>query len=180
MRKGLLSLLCVWLTSCSFHLQGELPLTPPLQTMYLQTPDPYGTLSRQLQQSLKLSHVRLVDQAALAKTVLVIAQDTTSQDLLSVSGSQQTRQYNLNVVVTFEVTDPTGRILVPTQTMSESRSITIQSNQILGSSNEANLYYQQMRRALAYAIMNRLASQEVTKMIQRELAAPPLKKNKKS
>ena len=44
----------------------------------------------------------------------------------------------------------------------------MQSNQILGSSNEANLFYQQMRRTLAYAIMNRIASQEVTQQIMTE------------
>jgi outer membrane lipopolysaccharide assembly protein LptE/RlpB len=48
----------------------------------------------------------------------------------------------------------------------------VQSNQILGSSNEATMYYQQMRRSIAGAIMNRLASTQVTDIINHEFEPP--------
>ena len=51
--------------------------------------------------------------------------------------------------------------------MQETRPATVQSDQILGSSNERNLAYQQMRRGLAYAIMHRIASKDVTNMINK-------------
>lgn len=166
MTKSLRIALVFWLavlcTACGFHLQGEKQLAPPLHRMYLQTNDPYGPLARSLQQYMKMSHVRLVDSQAEADTVLVISGENTSQDLLGVSGTQQTRQYNLKISITMEITDRSGRTIINPETLSESRAITVQSNQILGSSNEVNLYYQQMRRALAYAIMNRIASREVT------------------
>jgi LPS-assembly lipoprotein len=158
----LFSLLC----ACGFHLQGEKPLALPLHRMYLQSLDPYGHLTHNLQQSLKMSHVQLVNSPAEAETILVILQDSTSQTLLAPNGTLQTRQYILTVTVRFEITDAKGRILVPPQMLVEQRPITIQSNQILGSSSEVAMYYQQMRRVLTYAIMNRLASQEVTRMIR--------------
>jgi LPS-assembly lipoprotein len=153
------------MSACGFHFQGEKQLAAPLHRLYLQALDPYGQLARSLKQYLKMSHVHLVSSPREASTILVIMSDETSQELLSVSGTQQTRQYTLKVTVTFEVTDPSGLTLVPPQTLSESRTITIQSNQVLGSSNEANLFYQQMRRTLAYNILNRLASIEVSRMI---------------
>jgi LPS-assembly lipoprotein len=159
---------CVLLiASCGFHLQSEIKLAPPLHRMYLQTSDPYGTLARSLHQDLKLSGVQMVSSPAEASTILVILRDDTSQDLLSVSGTQQTRQYTLKVTVVFEITDRKGRSLIGPQTLSESRAITIQANRVLGSSNEANLFYQQMRRTLAFAIINRIASREVTDDIMR-------------
>ena len=133
--------------------------------MYLQTPDPYGHLARALHQYLKMSNVQLTQSPAEATTTLVILQDEPSQTLLSVNGTQQTRQYLLRVTVVFEVLDKNGVVIVPPQTLSEARAMTIQSNQILGSSNEANLYYQQMRQRLASAVMSRLASHEVTNLI---------------
>ncbi len=153
------------LTACGFHLQGEMPLAQPLHRLYLETADPYGPLTHSLEQSLRLSKVQLVDSPEKADTILHILQDSTSQQLLAPNGTLQTRQYNLTVTIVFEVTDNKSRILVPPQTLTETRPITIQSNQVLGSSNEVNIYYQQMRRELAYAIMNRLASQELTKLI---------------
>ncbi|EKD71552.1 MAG: hypothetical protein ACD_46C00162G0002 [uncultured bacterium] len=153
------------LTACGFHPQGEMPLAPPLHKMYVKTQDPYGYLARNLQLNLKLSKVQLTDSPSDATTILAMTEESMSQEELSVSGTQQTRQYNLKITIAFEITDHTGKILVPSQSLSETRTITIQSNQILGSSNEANLLYQQMRRALAYSIMYRISSKEITKMI---------------
>jgi LPS-assembly lipoprotein len=164
-KKFLTLSLTLLLTSCGFHLQGEKQLSPPLHRMYLQAPDPYGQLARSLKQYLKMSHVQLVNSPRLASTILTVLHDETSQDLLSVSGTQQTRQYNLKVTVVFEITDAKGMIILGPQILSESRTITIQSNQVLGSSNEANLFFQQMRRTLAYNILNRIASVEVSGII---------------
>lgn len=169
-----LILLC---TACGFKPQGQTTLAPPLHRMYLQTTDPYGTLSRNLQQSLKMSRVQLVSSAQEADTVLVIRSDTEAETLLSVSGTTQTRQYNLSVTVVFSIENANGITIVPPQTLTENRAITVQSNLILGSSNEANLFYQQMRRTLANAIMNRIASSEVTQMINANYQAPSRKHN---
>jgi len=152
-------------TACQFHLQGGMHLAPPLRRLYLQTSDPYGSLVRYLSQYCKMSNVELASSPKEATTILVILKDTNSQSLLSVSGTQQTRQYNLITSVSFEITDAKGQLLVPPQTLTEARAITVQSNQILGSSNESVQFYQQMHRSLAYAIMNRLASQEVSQAV---------------
>jgi outer membrane lipopolysaccharide assembly protein LptE/RlpB len=181
-RLGIAILCTSVLIGCGFRAQGEVPLAPPLKKMYLQTDDPYGTLSRDLQQNMKLSHVDLVDSPADASTILAITHDDATQTLLSVSGTQQTRQYNLVVTVTFNVSDNKGNTLIGDQTLQESRAITVQSNQILGSSNEASLYYQQMRHILATAIMNRLSSTDVTTTINDAFVVKqplPVKKKKK-
>jgi LPS-assembly lipoprotein len=156
------------LTACGFHPQGQRTLATPLHRMNIQAADPYSFLVRNLQQYLKLSGVQLENDRSRADTVLSILQDETSQELLSVSSTQQTRQYNLRVTVSFDIEDSKGKIIVPTQTLSDTRVITMQSNQVLGSSNEANLYFQQIRRGLALAIINRIASREITRMINKE------------
>ena len=153
------------LSSCGFHLQNAMPLAPPLHKMYLQSIDPYGQLTRSLRQLLKLSHVQLVSSPTEASTVLAILKDSTSQNLLSVSGTNQTRQYNLVVTVIFEINNNKGQTMVNQQTLSETRTITVQSNQILGSRNEANIFYQQMRRILAAKIMDRIASKEISVLV---------------
>jgi LPS-assembly lipoprotein len=158
--------LMVILTGCGFHLQGERQLPASLQRLYLRTNDPYGHLARNLQQYLKSSNIHLVNSPSEASAQLNIISDEASQDLLSVSSTQQTRQYTLKVTVVFDILDPQGRPLTKPQTLVETRTITVQSNQILGSSNESTLLYQQMRRMLAYAIINRISSQEITQMIK--------------
>lgn len=158
-------LLTTTLSSCGFHLQREMPLAPALHRLYLQSAEPYGMLARNLKQYLKLSKVELTASPKEAQTVLVILRDQNIETLLSVNATQKTRQYNLYVVVDFQITDANGRIIVPPQSLTETRIITIQSNQILGGSNAASLLYQDLRRAISYAIMNRLASHEITNLI---------------
>lgn len=165
MRYLLLIFLTLILTACGFHLRGEMHFAPPLYRMYLKTPDPYGHLARNLRQYLKTSHVELVASPPDATLVLAILQDDDSEELLSVSGTDQTRQYNLKVTVVFEILDAKERVIVGPQTLTEGHTITVQSNQILGSSNEATLFYQRMRRSLAYQIIHRIASKDTTKII---------------
>lgn len=165
-----------FLTACGFHLQGEIPLAKPLHSMYLQSNDPYGHLARDLRQYLKMSNVQLASSSSAAETSLIILEDEPSESLLSVSGTQITRQYLLKVTVVFEIIDKNGQTIVPPQTLAETRTITVQSSQILGSSNEANLYYQQMRSQLAYAVMSRIGSTEVTNLVNQAFASKTQKK----
>jgi LPS-assembly lipoprotein len=165
MRYWLWLSLLLLLTACGFQPRGEITLAPPLKNIYLKTPDPYGQLARNLRSFLKMSNVHLADTATSANTVLVILKEQMGQDLVSVSGTQLTRQYNLTLNVTYQVTDAEGKILVSPQTSTEVRSLTIQSDQILGGSNEANSLYTQMQSAIVYDIMYRLSSKEITAIL---------------
>lgn len=158
-------LLSLMLTGCGFHLRGPLPLAPPLRNIYLQTQDPYGQLTRYLKQFLMHSDVQLVDKMEEASSVLVILSESTTQQLLSLSGTQQTRQYNLILSVSFQVNDPQGKVLVNPQVVTETRTLTIKADQILAGSNEANTLYSQMRQAIIYDIMSRLSSKDITSLL---------------
>ena len=156
-------LICV--TSCGFHLRGSVPLSPPLQRLYIQIEDPYGKLAQNLHQYFKMTGIYLTNSAEDATTVLHITKEEKGQQLLSVGGTQETRQYNLTLTVTFQLQNSKGIVLIGNQSVIEARTLTIQSSQILGGSNEANTMYQQMRQAIVYDIVNRLSSQEVTNIL---------------
>lgn len=156
---------CLLLTSCGFHWRGQLPLASPLKSLSLKTDDPYGEIAQHLKQFLSVSNVHLTDDPTKAKTVLVILNTVQSEQLLSVSGTQQTRQYKLFLTLTFQVTNTAGDVIVPPQTVIESRILTVEANQILGGSSEEELLYQQMREAIVYDIMTRLASDEITQLL---------------
>ncbi|OAI48411.1 hypothetical protein AYO45_05025 [Gammaproteobacteria bacterium SCGC AG-212-F23] len=158
------------LTACGFHLRGPFTLAPPLQTVYIESADPYGKLIRNVRDYLKMSGVRIVTQAKDATAILVLSKDTEGQQLVSVSSSQQTRQYNLTLSATFRVDHPNGTTWISQQEVSDSRPITIQSNQVLAGSNEATIFYQIMRQNLAYNIIYALASAGVTQQL---LHTPP-------
>lgn len=173
--KKILFFFCIsfFLTSCGFHLRGYNSsnlLPPPLHRLYIKTADPFGELTRELVQSLKAYDVCLVSCPNEASTILDIQSENINQILLSVSGTEQTRQYNLGLCVTYQVTDNKGCVLIPSQTVKESRTLTIQSNQILGGSNEANLMYSQMRPALVYDIIMHLSSRRAACLLMHPIS----------
>lgn len=169
---GIISSLLLCLSSCGFHLQGETELAWPLYKMYLHSTDPYGFFVRQLRDQLKMSKVQLVDSSEQATTILDILKDDISQDLLNVNGTQQTRQYILKTTLVFEIRNAQNQVILPPQTLEETRVITVQANQILGSSNEVSFYYKQMRRQLVSALMNRLSSKEVSRLLNHSFPTP--------
>lgn len=162
MHKYFLLVLCFLLSSCGFHQRGSITLSAPLQNLYLQAADPYGQLTRNVRLYLKMSGVHLAKTPADATAILEILSENTSEQLLNISGTQTTRQYNLILTVTYRVTDSRGNLLVSTQTATATRPLTIDANQILGGSNQAISLYQQMRQAIVYDIMSRLASREIS------------------
>lgn len=169
--KNIILIICCFsLMSCGFHLRGQSNLAPPLKRVYIQTKDPYGQLTVILKRYLKMSGVYLAADPADATTILDILSERESEQLQSVSGTQQTRQYNLILTVTFQITAPNGKAIIPPQIVSETRQLTIQANQILAGSNEEDNLYQQMRPSIVFDIMNRLSSQEMTRLFEK---SPP-------
>lgn len=166
------------LAACGFHPQGQRQVATQLHHVYLQTDDPYGRLARSLKQELKIADIHTTESADDANVILNTLGESTNQELISVSGTQQTRQYRLSVEVSFELTDNKGAPILEKQTLSEYRIITLQSNQILGSANEAQLFYEQMRMKLAHAILNRITSPEVTNDITHHFATNQSRKKK--
>jgi len=158
--------LLLTLTACGgFHLRKPLPLAKPLQHVYVQSRNPYGEMTRDIRQYLQMSGVQLAATPDEASTILSITQEAVSQDLLSINSSQQTRQYNLRLSVTYEITDRHGTVLIEPHTLTELRPLTLQSNQILAGSNQASQIYHDMRRAITFTMMNHLASKTVTRAL---------------
>jgi len=133
-----------------------------MHNLYLESHDPYGQLARNLKQFLKVAGVHLTKKREDADIVLMILSEVTPQKLISISGTQQTRQYNLILTVTYQLTTPQGKPLINPQTSSVTRTLTIKADQILAGSNEANALYDQMRQAIIYDIMSRLSSKDIT------------------
>ena len=180
MRSLFLILLLFCLNSCGFHLRGEFSLAPALHKLYLESKDPYGQLTRNLKQYLKMSGVQLTTTPEEANTVLTIISETETQNLISIDNSQLTRQYNLVLTVTYQITTPNGEVLVPPQAVAESRTLPIQSNQILAGSNEETTLYQQMRQAIVYAIVSHLSSNDVTSLLSKKNNETALPANHKT
>jgi LPS-assembly lipoprotein len=161
-KKIILLFLSLLVTSCGFHPRGEVTLPPNMQSIYIKTNDPYGWLALGLENYFKTSGTYIAASPKSADLTIHILHVDKAQQLLSVSGTQQTRQYNLVLSATFQLLNAEGKTTVEQQTVSETRVLTVAADQILGGSNEADNLYTQMHQPIVYDIISRITSRDIT------------------
>jgi LPS-assembly lipoprotein len=164
----LLSIISLFnLTACSaFHLRGQNELPPALRVLYVQTDDPYGLFTATLRTTLRSSGVTLVDSPALAKVTLNVSKPLLANRGVTIGSSNQTRIYSVSYSVNYVLTASDGKPILPAQTLTTSRTLTLSPNQLLESNNQLVLLEQEMQRELINQLFNRLTSQQVAQALQ--------------
>ena len=166
LQKLFFCLLICCLTGCGFHLRTHaLTLSPALHSPWIATAEPYSPLTHSLASALRRSGATPVDEADKASAIIAILSERETESLLSVSSTQSSRQYNLTLSVQYEIRNREGAPLTGPQVATESRTLTMASDQILSSSNEVTILYQRMRQAVVRDIMARLASPEISAIL---------------
>lgn len=163
-----LIILLLTCTSCGFHLQHE-KFSFPGATIYLQTNNPYSNLAQALKRELRANNITVTTTPPTQGLILTILSDTNTQTLISSSNTQQTNQYNLQVNVIFNLSTHNQTPIIGPESLIEIRTLTVQASQVLGSSTESLLLYPAMRSAIAHAIIQRITSPQVTKLIRTTL-----------
>lgn len=173
MNRFLFIILILVLNSCSFQPRGHTQLSPYLHKLYLTSNNPNSQFYRYLRESLQMSGIQLNEKASDSNLVLTILNETLHQQLLSIGTNNQTRQYNVSLTISYSLSTHKGINILGPEQLTETRSVTIQSNQILGDNNEVSALYQQMRLAIAFDLIDRLASEEVGQRINAKRSLPP-------
>ncbi|GAB4391727.1 MAG: LPS assembly lipoprotein LptE [Gammaproteobacteria bacterium] len=157
-RTIIISLVTLLLTACGFHLRGYAPLPPELNTLYVSSARPFGGLTRDVKQHLSARHITIVDRADQAPYTLAISDDTLTRTIDSVSTNTQLRQYTLSYTAQFTLLDQNQQTIAGPFSLSASRSYTGQTNQTLGSDNEALSLEKEMQRDLVVQLLYRLSA----------------------
>lgn len=163
-RTGLLRLwlamtiLTFQLSACGFHLRGMMDMPPWLNQVHIIVENANHDLLTQLSEQLRAYHIQIAAEPTAAHYWLIIEQDNLQQRLASISSSTTPRQYQLSYKVRFKLQRAHGEELLPPTTVTVIRQLTINSNRILGSNDEATKIAQEMRHDAAIQIMNRLGA----------------------
>lgn len=154
-----------FITSCGFHLRGEMDFPPFFNNIYIETKDPYSHFSKQVILFFKLSNITILTHSNNATYILRIRNETTSDRMIGYDPRSHFRQYSLLLTVTFELLDAKENLLLGPETLTQSKIITINDSRMLGGSNEAKMMYDQMRQEIIYLMMSRLASNDVKNIL---------------
>lgn len=154
------ALMLIGLSACGFHLQGQADYSAELEAIFLQIPDDATPLARELNRSLKVSNLTLVDDAAAATAVLEVVSDDTGRTVESVTPQNRPREYRIFYRATYRVMSG-GKILLDNQRVIRTRVYTYDELQVLAKAHEEDMLRQALAREIAGVITRRLASIEV-------------------
>lgn len=162
----LMAALSMMIFACGFHLRGSEPLPASLQTIYIQTNQPYNSFARELRQTLRTVGVTVAQNANTTPITLQILDDTLNQQITSVSTGGQTTTYVLNYAVNYQIVDRKGIVILAPQIASARRDYSATTNQLLGDINTQNTLINDMQREVIYQILNRLRTDTTLKKFQ--------------
>ncbi|MDX7988332.1 LPS assembly lipoprotein LptE [Xenorhabdus sp. 12] len=157
---------------CGFHLRGTTQVPKELQTLQLNSSDPYGPLARAVRQQLRLNDVKLVENGDASIPILKLLGSDENKETVSVfqDGKAAERQLVLNVDA--QVLMPDGSIY-PLQARID-RAFFDNSLEALAKDAENELVKQEMREQAARSLMRQLLtvhSAELQKADEKQKAA---------
>ena len=163
--KGLkylfLILMLSCLPACGFKIYNKSSFPLQLQTIYLQSSNPYDSFNVKLKQALKFAGIKLVPNVAKAPVTLNIVGITISHDDPNITSSSQATIYNFIYTVMFELKNKNGKSLLDLQTITVTRALTLNPNDVLEISSEVQIMKGEMERELIMQLFNRLDSNNI-------------------
>lgn len=160
-----LLLLTLALCGCGLHLRGMVDTPRWLNNVAIIIEPGQRDLGALLKEQLQSYHIQINDDPAIATYWLIIESDVYQQDISSVSSSTTPRQYQLIYTVRFKLQQAKGPLIMPSNQISVTRQITINSNRILGSNEEEALFKQEMQTDAAIQIIYRLSRTQRTRVV---------------
>ncbi len=154
--SGISWVLLLLLTGCGFHLRGMIEMPRWLNNISIVVQNAHRDIEASVREQLKAYHINVYPDPALAEYWLIIEQDDFRQQISSISSSTTPRQYQLIYTVHFRLQRAKGREIMPSSQVVVTRLITLNSNRILGSTNEEDQSKTEMQRDAAIQIIDKL------------------------
>ena len=92
------------LSACGFQMRGAQSVPPEMQRTYISTQDRHSPFYQQLRRELRASGVEIVDSPLDATAEFAILSDETGQRVLSVSGRNVPREFEVFYTVSYQLT----------------------------------------------------------------------------
>ena len=158
MRLLLLALACtLLLTACGFQLRGDADLPPEMKKTQLVIDDQYSTLARRVKTMLEQNGVRFVGPDE-ATAILEIPENQVVTNVLTIGNNARVQEYRITHTVEFMLSDAQGNVILPAQTLRQTREISFDEQAILATSREQEYLQEDLAENLARLLVTRLES----------------------
>lgn len=146
------------LGACGFHLRGSSSLPAEMSVTYIRGISAYGPLNDDFREALESHGARVTPDRTEATAVLDILKNDTGTDVLSVNLAGKVLEYRIYQNIQFEVITAAGKKLVDTQSVSLSRAIKFNVNDVLGVERQGDMMRRELQRDIVNLAMLRISA----------------------
>lgn len=146
---------CLLLSACGFKLRQDIVLPASLATIKVSVADPYSPLQRNLEVALRRSGAAVVETAD-GVAVLRVFRNSLQRLPLSVGDTGRVQEFVLRYVVTFELVDASGLVVVPRQDVELERDYSFDTIQAQGTPGEEEVMRAELEREIVQSILRRV------------------------
>lgn len=159
-------------SGCGFHLRGTTNVPLELKTITLNSYDPYGPLTREIRNQLKLSAVTVVPATTTNKKSLPelrIINSTQGESTASIFQDGKTAEYQLAMTVRAQVLLP-GKDIYPI-TVTVFRSFFDNPLAALAKDAEQDIIQQEMREQAAQQLIRKLLTVHASEISKKDVVS---------
>lgn len=133
--------LMIFITGCGFHLRGSFNIPEGFQRLCIQPYQPAHPFQRQLIRALKSNNVyvindEVVNSVDITSASLIIQNLAFAEQTSALGADAQTSRSLMRLTINYQLTDCTGKVIVPCGLIQISRDFGVNPNAILGTDNE--------------------------------------------
>ena len=145
------------LSGCGFELQNTGNLNEKIDSVYIQTLDPYSSFFRSIKDALRNNGVMISDKREEASYVLVIKEDISSDRILSISAKNTPMEYEIAYQVVWSLFKGNQEIISDTKHI-ETQDYSFDQNQLLGKRKEAEYLNDSLASKISNGVLLKLGS----------------------
>lgn len=150
---------CSTLAACGFALRGTTDL--PFDSLYINVPD-NSRFGSQLRRQVLAASPGLVitEDSKRAEAQLQLLDIQRDRNEVALTAQGRVQEYELTLLMTFQVVDARGELLIPPTTLTATRALPYDDNVSQAKEMEAQMLYDAMQADLAQRILHRLGAAE--------------------
>jgi LPS-assembly lipoprotein len=148
------------LSACGYHLRGEVQLPPGMERVHVDSSDQFGPLKRNVEKALERSGAKIEPAAGDGIAEVNLTAVSLAPIVRSVSANAKVNEFTMLYHVELQITDGSGKVVVPKQVVEQSRVFTFDQTQAIGTGAEQDVIKKEMERNMTQVVMRKVESAE--------------------
>ena len=154
----LLGLVLLTMAACGFQLRGQATVSDALKTLYIQgvdtRQDQFGV---ELKRALIRNGIEVLDEYQEGAALFTVLENRYNRNTLSVGSDALVREYELETIVVFQVTDENGELIGSKQRVEARRDYQFDRTQILAMDEQERVLREDLNQQMVQSILRRLS-----------------------